>query len=275
MKQGYYLTDLDGTLLRSDATLSPYTLHTVTEALHRGAVISFATARSYASSIRAVGEIPWKYPLVLYNGALLFDPIEFKVLDGHWLDNQITNDIIEYGRIRGILPLVFCLNPDDQEKVLHERLHRVGDVQFLQSRPNDPRFSCIEPLVCADTYRTLIITFIGMLEELQDIHRDILAEYGSKVHSHLMKDQYIPDHYFLEFSHSLANKQEGLRLWSKHVGCEPSEVTVFGDNLNDIGLFKVAGQKLAVRNAHPQIVKMADRLIDSNDQDGVAKYLSE
>ncbi|MEX1030667.1 MAG: HAD hydrolase family protein [Paenibacillaceae bacterium] len=275
MEPAYYLTDLDGTLLQSDATLSSFTIHTLTEAIKNGTIISYATARSYTSSIHAVGEIPWKHPLVLYNGALLYDPVEQKVLDGHWLNNRITNDIIEFGRSYNILPLLFCLDSNDVEKVLHERLHRGGDVQFYNSRPNDPRFREVEQLNCPDTHRTLIITYIGLLDELEKIHTYISGIFKNQVHSHLMKDQYIPDHYFLEFSHAMANKQEGLYLWSKLVGCEVTEVTVFGDNLNDIGLFRAAGKKIAVSNAHPQILEMADQVVESNNDDGVARYLSD
>ena len=146
-------------------------------------------------------------------------------------------------------------------------------MHFYNSRPNDPRFSEVEQLQGHGTHRTLIITYIGLLDELQPLDHMIRDRYGSEVHAHLLKDNYIPDHYFLEFSHANANKEEGLILWSKLVGCEAADVTVFGDNLNDIGLFKAAGKKIAVANAQPQIIEMADQVIDSNDQDGVAKYV--
>ena len=112
-----------------------------------------------------------------------------------------------------------------------------------QSRPNDLRFREVEPLACHHTHRTLIITYIGLLDELEKIHAYVNDTYGMEVHTHLMKDLYIADHYFLEFSHFMANKQEGLLLWSKLVGCDPTEVTVFGDNLNDIGLFRFCRQE--------------------------------
>jgi hydroxymethylpyrimidine pyrophosphatase-like HAD family hydrolase len=46
VKPAYYLTDLDGTLLQSDATLSSFTIHSLTEAIKSGTIISYATARS-------------------------------------------------------------------------------------------------------------------------------------------------------------------------------------------------------------------------------------
>ncbi|HUC90446.1 MAG TPA: type II pantothenate kinase [Paenibacillus sp.] len=60
----------------------------------------------------------------------------------------------------------------------------------------------------------------------------------------------------------------------RHVGCEPAEVTVFGDHLNDLGLFVLAGRKVAVANAHERIAELADERTASNDEDGVARYIN-
>lgn len=273
MNSGYYLTDLDGTLLRSNATLSDYSVRVITDALDAGTVISYATARSYQSSAVVVSQIPWRYPLVLYNGALLFDPVHKRVLDGYILNRERTEGILAIGRSKGFVPLLFALDHEDQEKVLHEKLFRTGDLQFAASRPNDPRFSEMKELSCPPHLRTLIITYIGLLEELESLKQAVTSEFGSEVHVHMMKDNYIENHYFLEFSHPQANKQEGLLLWAKHVGCTPGNITVFGDNLNDVGMFLAAGRKVAVENAHSQILNMADEVIPSNDQDGVAGYV--
>jgi Cof subfamily protein (haloacid dehalogenase superfamily) len=275
LKQPFFLTDLDGTLLRSDATLSPYTSRILEQALERGSVISYATARSYTSSNSVVGAIPWKYPLVLYNGAIIFDPIREKVVDGNWLNRAATNEIIELGRAQNLLPLLFALDQDDREKVLHEKLFRVGDLKFYESRPNDPRFSEVACLECPESYRTLILTYIGLYEELEPLKLEVERRYGEEVHIHLIKDAYIEQHYFLEFSHRKANKNEGLKLWAGLMNCSPAEVTVFGDNLNDLGMFEAAGTSVAVSNANPQLLEKADLVGESNDLDGVAKYILE
>lgn len=273
MNKGYYLTDLDGTLLSSDATPSVHTVRVISRAIEEGAVISYATARSYQSSNAVVSQIPWRYPLVLYNGALLFDPVEKCVLDGYWLNQETTNEILRIGKSLGLVPLLFALDNEDKERVLHEKLFRMGDMQFIASRPNDPRFNEVKKLACPESLRTLILTYIGMLEELVPLKEAITDAFGLQVHIHLMKDNYINNHYFLEFSHPLANKQEGLALWAKAVGCSPADVTVFGDNLNDVGMFLAGGCKIAVANAHSDILKMADDIVQSNDHDGVANYI--
>jgi hydroxymethylpyrimidine pyrophosphatase-like HAD family hydrolase len=59
------------------------------------------------------------------------------------------------------------------------------------------------------------------------------------------------------------------------MNCSPAEVTVFGDNLNDLGMFEAAGTSVAVSNANPQLLEKADLVGESNDLDGVAKYILE
>ncbi|WP_424767076.1 HAD family hydrolase [Paenibacillus sp. sgz302251] len=270
----HFLTDLDGTLLRSDASLSEYTINTISSALKKGIVISYATARSYISSQQVVSAIPWQYPIILYNGAVIFDPVAQKLLDGNWLETGTANDIISLGREYGLLPFLFALDPEDKERVLHERLSRAGDMQFFENRPLDPRFGEVPYLACPDTFRTLIVSYIGLLEELEPLKAEVQLRFGKNVHIHLMKDAYIANHYFLEFSHQKANKNEGLRKWSALMNCSPQDITVFGDNLNDVGMFEAAGTRIAVSNAHPALIEMSTLVAASNDEDGVAKYIS-
>ncbi|KRE93296.1 haloacid dehalogenase [Paenibacillus sp. Soil766] len=274
MNINYFLTDLDGTLLNSHAKPSDYTISVITSALERGMVISYATARSYQSSQAVVSAIPWRYPLVLYNGAMLFDPVEKRVLGGRWLDCELSNTIIQLGKSFGITPLLFALDDQDNERVHHEKLVRSGDLQFRASRPNDPRFQEVDEVCSTAALRTLILTYIGLVEELLPLKTAVQEVMGSEVHVHLMKDNYIAGHYFLEFSHPEANKQMGLRLWAELVGCTSDDVTVFGDNLNDTGMFLEAGRKIAVANAHPEIVQLADEIVVSNDENGVAVYIA-
>ncbi|WP_438447174.1 HAD hydrolase family protein [Gorillibacterium sp. sgz5001074] len=271
----YVLTDLDGTLLRSDAQASEWTRRTIADALHRGAVISYATARGYTSSSIAAAGIPWKYPLVLYNGAMLLDPASLQVLDGAWLDRHIANAIIGMGRDHGLIPYLFTLDRKDRERVFHEKLLRTGELHFYNSRPGDPRFREVKRLECPGDCRALTITYIGLREELEPLRKQAADTFGGRIHLHMMKDNYIPDHYFLEMSDPKANKRDGLLLWARHVGCKPSEVTVFGDNLNDIGLFEAGGTRVAVANAHPDLIRMADHVTGSHNEDGVARYVLE
>ncbi|MEK3917398.1 HAD hydrolase family protein [Paenibacillus sp. FSL H7-0331] len=273
MKPIYVLTDLDGTLLQPDATLSSYTIEVLTEALEQGHRISYATARSYTSSHAVVGQIPWKYPMVLYNGALLYDPVDGKVLDGVFMDLGLTNQLIQFGKLHGQCPLLFGLDEDGSERVLHESLAGVGYKQFVSSRPDDARFREIPELRCPDDIQTLLLTYIGHYDEMVPLMEAVRAAYGERIQIHFMADTYITDHYFLEFSHVDVNKGNGLRMWAKSVGCQTEDIIAIGDNLNDISLLEAAGKKLAVSNAKLELQAVADEIIEANSENGVAKYL--
>jgi Cof subfamily protein (haloacid dehalogenase superfamily) len=275
MGKRIFITDLDGTLLRSDQSISELCTDILTDAMEKDVIISYATARGYISSSKVTSSVSWKFPLILYNGALIYDGVNKSVIDGYWLDNDVTEGIIEIGKKYNITPLYFALDTAGKERVLHETLVREGDLKFRSSRVDDPRFMEVGCLKCPKDYKTLALTYIGRLEEVEPVLKEVTENYGERVHSHCMKDYYIENHYFLEFSHPKANKRDGLRLWAKHMNVNTEDIVIFGDNLNDMGLFEAAGRKVAVNNAHEAIKRLADMIIESNDEDGVAKYIRE
>ncbi|MBE1441726.1 HAD hydrolase family protein [Paenibacillus sp. OAS669] len=273
MKTKYVVTDLDGTLLRSDGVLSSFATNALNQALDHGIIITYATARSYKSSTTVAGNVDWKYPLILYNGALLFDPVGMKKLDGAFLSPSLTGQVIRLGKSFDLSPLWFALDEPFEERVFHEPLKRKGELQFVSSRPNDPRFRELPELHHSDRYSTLTLTYIGYKAELEPLMNAIRQQFGDFVHLHFMPDAYIADHYFLEVSHPKANKKEGLLKWAQRLGCDPEDIIVFGDNLNDIGLFAAAGTAIAVDNAQKELKAIADQIIGSNEEDGVANYV--
>lgn len=271
--RGVFVTDLDGTLLQADQTVSDYSAEVLNRAIEAGCIITYATARGLRSSRQATDTVNWKSPVILYNGALVYDAVNMQVVDGYWLDEQLTNQIFAIGQQYGLSPFHFLLDESSQERVHHEKLCTFGMIEFFNSRVNDPRFRELEQLHATQQHQTLILTYISELEKLLPLRAEVEAVLGSKVSIHMMKDYYIRDQYFLEFSHPQATKREGLNMWARHMEIDPAEIHVFGDNLNDVGLLEAGGKKLAVANAHEQILRLADQIIASNHEDGVAKYI--
>lgn len=273
MKRQYFLTDLDGTLLRSDTTLSDFTVDVLNQTLAEGHVCSFATARSFISAKPLVESIGWSYPVIVYNGALIVDPQSERILYAKFLSSDITTQILEFGRRTGLLPLVFGMEPSAAQRVWHEEIVSDGLRRFVESRAGDPRFQTREPLSLRSGDQVIMLTYIASKAELQPFKDHLIDMLNDEIHLHFTKDTYLQDDYFLEISHPHANKEEAMKAWASLVGCSPSHVTVFGDNLNDIGLFRGAGKKLAVANAHQELQVVASEMIGTNDQDGVAKYI--
>lgn len=270
----HFLTDLDGTLFRADITVSDFTVDVINRALTEGHVVSFATARSFISAKPILNRIQWIYPIVIYNGAVIIEPKTEQILWGRFVPEETTTSILDLGREFGLTPLVFGIESDGTHRVWHERLNEDGVRLFAESRRGDPRFKLRTPLSVYQGDEVFLLTYIAVERELSPFKDRLLKLHGEQIHIHFMRDTYLKDYYFLEISHPEANKETAMNAWTSMVRCNPSEVAVFGDNLNDIGLFAQAGHKVAVANAHPDLKAMADEIIDSNDEDGVAHYIA-
>ena len=270
----YFLTDLDGTLLNASASLSDYTVQVLNEALIAGHVIAFATARSLVSAKLCVAHVHWRHPVILFNGALIMDYANNHVIRGHFVDGEVADEALSIGRMFGVTPFVYLMSGDGREEVQYESAHNDGERGYLQSRANDPRFRRVDAITVAPDVRLMALSYIAPHEKLESLYETLRTQFGDEIHLHFTQDTYLREYYFLEISHPSANKRSALLTWASLVGCDAAEITVFGDNLNDLGLFAAAGQRVAVANAHPDLKAMADRVVASHDEDGVARYIA-
>ena len=83
------------------------------------------------------------------------------------------------------------------------------------------------------------------------------------------------DSYFLEIFHATSSKGEALRHLTRHLGIAMSDVVAVGDNYNDREMLEVAGLGVAMANAEPEIIAIADRVTRSNDEDGIAALIDD
>ncbi|MGY8762926.1 MAG: HAD family hydrolase, partial [Nitrospinaceae bacterium] len=79
--------------------------------------------------------------------------------------------------------------------------------------------------------------------------------------------------HWLQSFHQKANKGIMLKRMTEHLGIPISKTVVFGDYMNDLDMFKVAGHSIAVENALPEVKAAAQQIILSNINQGVIIYL--
>ena len=79
---------------------------------------------------------------------------------------------------------------------------------------------------------------------------------------------------YIEICPPGVDKATGLAVVATALGVDPADVLVFGDMPNDLPMFRWAGfGRVAVANAHPAVLALADETTLTNDDDGVAAYL--
>jgi len=121
--------------------------------------------------------------------------------------------------------------------------------------------------------KNLKIVYMGEEELLKKLAQHVEAIFGDTLKYILVPEAYVGC-YFLTILHRVADKSHGIKSVSEYVDFDLSKLTVFGDNFNDLGMFELAGNSIAVANAQEGVKKLADIILPhTNDEDAVAKYL--
>jgi len=267
-----YITDLDHTFLRSDHTLSTYTQKIWNEKTSNS-ILSIATARSYSKSCEFLSALHLKAPLILLDGAMVVSP-DKELIDLKTINKDIGDSVISEGAKFGIYPFVIGLKDRDlNEAFRYTSQQNTLQKHVLNNYQNDPRLEHHTHLTALEM--TLKIVYFGEFETLQPLTVHLQSIFADTLEYKLSPEKY-SDGYFLTILHKDADKSHALETVCSYIGKDIADVTVFGDSLNDIGMFKKAGRAVAVQNALSEVKELADIVLPhTNDEDAVAKYLSK
>ena len=124
MEKCLYVSDLDGTLLRSDETISEYTCNVINKLTENGGLFSYATARSYVTAKKVTKGLDAKIPLIVYNGAFVIDNVSEEILISNYFHNEIKEVLTE-------------LFTNDIYPIVYSYIDTVEYFSFLTDKCND------------------------------------------------------------------------------------------------------------------------------------------
>ena len=265
-----YITDLDHTFLRSDLSISTFSTD-VWNSKAQSAIMGVATARSFTKSQEMLSKLHVNAPMILLDGSIIITP-EKKVIDIKTLDKETGDAIVDVGSRLGIDPFIIGVNGKElNEAFLYPR--KLNDYQktVLKGYKDDPRMQFNPSNRTME--KNLKIVYFGYEEQLRPLYEELVKIFGKEIEAKLSPEKYGGGH-FLTLLHPHGDKAHALTKVMEYLERDSSDVTVFGDSVNDIGMFKLAGTAVAVSNALDEVKDVADVVLPhSNDEDGVAKYL--
>lgn len=265
MAKVLYITDLDGTLLRKDQTISPFTVQTIRELTEKGLLFSYATARSYATSSKVTAGLPEKLPVITFNGTFIIETGTGKRLLSNLFTQEEAGRILDRLTASGIYPVVNAFF-DGKEKFsyLPDKATR-GMKIFIRDRWNDLRRN---PVSFAEALYAGEVFHIACMDEEEKL-RPLYEAFREEFPTVLYRDMYSAE-MWLEIHPRGATKAEAMLVLKKMLGCD--KVVCFGDGINDIPMFQAAEECYAVANAEEALKHIATDIIESNENDGVAKW---
>lgn len=271
MSKTLYVTDLDGTLLNRQDRINPESIAIINELVARGMLFTYATARSLVSASVVTEGLTTDFPVIIYNGAFIIHPSTSDILSEKSFTIEERQRVIEVLDEYDISPLGYSY-VDEVERVSWI-VSRVNDGmrRYINNRKGtDPRFRPIQTKEELYQGEMFYYTCIGEREELQSAY-DLLSK-DTRFCCTLQQELYRPEYWF-EIMPAQATKAEAIGQLKKLWNCD--RVVSFGDAINDIPMFEISDECYAVENAVDELKAIATGIIDSNENDGVAKWLQE
>jgi Cof subfamily protein (haloacid dehalogenase superfamily) len=248
--------DLDGTLLRSDGTISQRSRDAIRAVRDRGVVVVIVTARGPASVTGLAREAGIEGSAVCSNGGLIVDLATGAIVRERLLETATAIRLVHALRER--LPgIVFAV---EHEAFAHEDGFSAWD---WQPPPGTRVADALELL--EDPATKIILRHTGHeVEMVAAVARELAGDSATVVQS---------GGEAVEVTAVGVNKAAGLADVADEHGIDAADVIAFGDFLNDVPMLAWAGRGVAVANAHPEVLAIADEVTASNDDDGVAIVL--
>ena len=256
------VSDMDGTLLRTDDTVSPATVAELERWRADGVPVVLATGRP-PRWMRGIREVLRHGTAVCCNGAVLLDLDTFEFLDEDLLGPAVLQQVTAELRRR---------QPGIWFAVEH-------GLEFRHEPVYKPRWDVDVPGVAEATLAEMVTAPVAKLlgrheslprEEFVALVEDVVGDLATVTNSSADA--------LVEISAAGVTKASGLAKVAARHGIDPRDVVVFGDMPNDIAAFEwvrdAGGRAVAMAHAHPDLMAVATDVTGTNDDDGVAAYLA-
>ena len=249
-------SDLDGTLLRSDGSVSERTLAALARTVAAGIRFVLVSARSPGWLAPEAERLGLDGIGICCNGAVVYDYEAERVLIHRPLEPETAREIVHGMRLAAPGVVFGCERPSG----------------FIAEPAYRPLFRPPDSIPRADA-----LAFIGEpLTKLVLQHPEL-----SQIELHAVADELAGERVevcysgagLVEVAAAGVTKGAALADLCAELGIDASETIAFGDMLNDVSMLEWAGRGIAVANAHPDLLAVADEVTASNDEDGVALVL--
>jgi len=243
--------DLDGTVVGRSSALSPRIKRVVERVLEKGVVVTLATGRVFGSVLPFAQELGIRAPIISSQGAMIRAPRKRPLAE--WtIPLALAHQLIAVGQEAGLKLSAY-----------------VGDTLYLESQSSRVYPPSVEVKVVEDLFSSLPgephkIRFEGEEEVIQS-----LASLLSKRFRGLL-NLARPDPFSLQATHPKASKGQALAYLARHLGIPREEVIAIGDYDNDVDMVAWAGLGVAVGNASPRLLAVADEVVAPLDEEGAA-----
>lgn len=263
-----FVTDLDGTLLGPDSRVSERSAGILSRLSREGVAVTVATARTPATVEPLLAETFTTIPAVVMTGAALWDRNSGRYLDPIFVAAEAAGKVEAAFRQANINPFVYALHSDRDLRVSHHPDMTEKERHFYEERSNLPlkKFVFDYSEIPSGMDRVILFYALGSADKIEPLASRLAHDPALSVSCY--RDIFNPAVANIEVFGAGVSKAAAIKRLAGMIGAE--SITVYGDNLNDLSMFEVADESVAVANAVEQVRRAATRVIGPNGADAVA-----
>jgi len=252
-------TDLDGTLVRSDGTVSAYTAEVLAAVEELGVPVVFVTGRPLRWTEPVFEYVGAHGLAVVSNGALVWD---------------VARD-----EARTVRPVEATVAQESCELLREAVPGTTYAVETLDGIGLEPGFIERADLLPPDVWRRPIDALfdrpvLKLLARHEELEAEEFWELAEEVVAGRLVITWSSSTTLLEISAPGVTKATTLAQVASGLGVDAADVVAFGDMPNDLPMLTWAGRSYAMQTAHPTVTAAASHVAGSNDEDGVARVLA-
>ena len=261
-------TDIDGTLLNDAREMGDFTREVIEKLIAKGICFVPSTSRPYKELPPVLLDTSIRYYVCL-NGAVIWDKVNDQVLKSHILSGNTAREIIKLTKPFEKATTVVVNGTIFSDKKILPLFEKIGGSQLV-NRTMETR-----------TLLDSVDELIEGLDSVDKLHFNFADADSTKACRQVVPN--FPDifvtastAYNIEITNVLATKGKMVGELAKLIKLEPSLIMAFGDNDNDISLFKNSGYKVAMANGIESLKAIADEVTPyTNNDDGEARFLND
>lgn len=267
--------DLDGTLLSPTGHVTPRAKAAVHAALRAGLLVCFATGRNWTESRTVLEAVAHYDSAVFVGGAMVIDTKQQLTLHRTLMQPELAAEVCAFLEAEGHAALALQdTGTAGVDYLVTGEGVTLNEATRLWMKVTQAALHILPQLGSHRHEHTVRVGTVAAPEEIQRVKRELQARFGGRIVVHSL---FVPayDVEVLEVFDPAVNKWEGILHVARRHGIDPAEIIAIGDDVNDIPMLKHAGLGVAMGNAKPEALAVADQVIGTNGDDGLAQFLEE
>lgn len=278
--------DIDGTLLNSYGEVSEKNKKAIEMALQKNIEVVLTSGRMPKAILPIANEINANKYIISGNGAAIYDVQNDKIIYNSYMSKTKILEIIDiceknsmfYNIYTNDVILTKSLNynilfyHNENKKNPEDKKININIVDNIYKYVQEYEKEDFLKITICDSDEFIFKSIMNKIKNIKDVDILEVAHMSKKIIKHGSEEHEIA-YYYTEITNKNVNKWTALKVLLKKLGIEKDELIAIGDNINDKEMIENAKIGIVTGNASPEMKKIADETVASNNEDGVAEAI--